>query len=809
MTQIPTFTISRRAVGLSTMLLILALSSAITPVASAQFQPDEALAAMLARRANRAVTVDPLTSAAIDVARHLYDLALELDPLDAELRRNALSLARLSDDDRARRAHVEAMVAADPADDVLRLERINDVLDRYQTAEQLSAAYDRLLDPANTGSLGPPVASRLAFDAAILRQRMDDPVGFAERLSRAVALDPSNKAAAATAAGYFRMQINDPFAQGELLVNLLMADPTDIVSQGALARHLLEHGAYRGAARLHRLVIETYRTARRFAPDDLMADLALAQWASGDDVGARSTIRTRQLEMNAMARMQASEQRPGMTIEERGAITTPLSLLLSTVQMAMRDAAGEPPDAERLKLLREQYETMARAAEPPPAALRAEAALELAWLMVWLGQDADGAEAMLRQAEALEPLTDAARGRFDGWIALRRGDVSAAAERLTPLAESDPAAAAGLGLALRHGEDALGAMRQFAFVVSRTPGSVLGVWARHQLASLMGSPVAPSDLASALERLASTIPGVIDRLPTEPGRLVSLRVEPLSAVIQPHEPIRVRVTITNTAPFSLGIGSNAPIRPTLVIEPRLYVAGVTMSTPPPPVVVEITRRLRLEPREALSFIVDLSQTSLGDIIGAVAIQGSGVELRGTLNYVLVDNNAIAPGVLGATARPAPLRVEGVRVTPEWLDDALASIAEPDTPDDLVLMSLLAESVTFGGTRQNEHVVARADRIVEELARSFVKLDAVSQAWLIGVLPAGARLEPVRQAAKGIDHDLVRIVYLLTNVTKRDDPMLEAALRSERPRQRDFAEKMLKLIEVHEAITRGGASTTPQ
>lgn len=792
------------ALHVACLVASMVLASGAASPCLAQFDTDKALAALLARRANQIVSVDPLTAAAIDVARHLYDLAMELDPLDTELRRNALNLARLSDDDAARRRLVESMVAAEPEDDVLRLERINDVLERYQTAESLSAAYDRLLEPATVSSLGSAVGSRIALDAAILRQRMEDPLGFADRLSQASALDPSNKAAAATAAGYFRMRIDDPFAQGELLVNLLLADPTDVVSQAAVARHLLEHGAYRGAARLHRLVAETFRTARRFPPDDLVADLALSQWASGDALAARTTIRTRQLELNALARARAAQERPDMSIEERGAVTTPLSLLLATVQMAMRDVAGEEPDVERLRLLRQQLENSTRLPEPPSAEARAEATLELAWLMLWLGRDAEAATALLQQAEALQPLNDAAKARFAGWIALRRGDAASAIEQLTPLAESDLAAAAGLGLALHAAQDDMGAMRHLASVAARSPGSVLGVWARRRLESIMAAPVAPSDLAAALERLAMSIPTVIDRLPTEPGRIVSLRIEPVETHILSYEPVRARITLTNTAPFALGIGADAPIKPTLIIEPRLFVAGANLPDPSP-VIVEVSRRLRLAPRESISFVVDLSQTSLGDALAGLAIQGAGVELRATLNYMLLENNAIAPGILGVTARPAPLRVEGVRITPEWLDDALASIAEPDSPQDVVRMALLAECVASPFARTNDAVTARADRIVEELAKSFVKLDSTAQAWVLGVLPRGDRLETVRQVARGVDNDLVRIAYLFSNVTRRDDPMLEAALRSDKPRQRAFAEAMAKLIEVHEAIRRGGAN----
>ena len=59
------------------------------------------------------------------------------------------------------------------------------------------------------------------------------------------------------AVGFFRMNVDDPYAEAELLTSLVLADPTVIEPQTLLAQLLLENRAYTGAARLYVMSINT------------------------------------------------------------------------------------------------------------------------------------------------------------------------------------------------------------------------------------------------------------------------------------------------------------------------------------------------------------------------------------------------------------------------------------------------------------------------------------------------------------------------------------------------------------------------
>ena len=159
------------------------------------------------------------------------------------------------------------------------------------------------------------------------------------------------------------------------------------------------------------------------------------------------------------------------------------------------------------------------------------------------------------------------------------------------------------------------------------------------------------------------------------------------------------------------------------------------------------------------------------------LSGAIVRVKAVLNLVATPLGVIRPGLLGSEDETPPFRVDGVRITQTWAQEAIASIIEPDVPRDLELMALLGHlatsTITDPGVGEDVRLVADAGPAVAE---AFAQLDGVSQAWLLGVLPVGEAMEPILVMARKSQEKLVRISYLLYRLSGLDDPMLAAAKR---------------------------------
>ena len=233
-------------------------------------------------------TLDP------DIPDEGYEAAMELARRTALLapdRRAAWDLAlvladQISSGNPAAAAAVRtealaALARIDPADDVVRLSRIGDAIDRHSTAEARVRAYETMLDAKHRASIGAPVASRLAYQLASLESRMGNTDLFARWLGDSVKTDPSYPAAAQSAAGFFRMRVNDPAADVELLSIALEANPRNLSTWSALITVLLDGGAFKGAERVARMAIAVADAERR--PEtvySMTGDLATALWCA-------------------------------------------------------------------------------------------------------------------------------------------------------------------------------------------------------------------------------------------------------------------------------------------------------------------------------------------------------------------------------------------------------------------------------------------------------------------------------------------------------------------------------------------------
>jgi hypothetical protein len=783
---------------------LLVLLGPSPPLAAAEMTPQQHLSGEFARAAAALVETQSLSIQALEGSILLATEAARLDPAPDRWRM-LLKLADLAEHDDLRSEALGQLVRLDPQDEVARLLYINDVIERYQTAGQRITVYTQLLSPNNRLALGPAVASRLSSDLAMLMDRCGDVDGFSQWLAEAVALDPSNRSAAATAAGFFRANVMDPFGEAELLTTLVMADPTAPEALVVLAELMLEHGAYAGADRLYRMVARSQEVLRQSPSEGMLADWAVAQWGRGDPEGALDTIQRRQRRVDELYRRQLWQQNQELTPLELARRHGPMSSTMSTVRAAIHERLADDRAAPTLAAALEAYgleiKKLEEAEDGDPAELVLRH-LEAALVALWLGGAVEDAAGHLGAAEALlgdDGLSPEAEARFEGWMALRQGDLNRAVELLGPVRDADSAATLGLALARREAGGLRDAARDLYAVYSRRPGSLMGVWAADVLAEMLGQRVGPSPTAARMETLIASIPSVVDRFPDEPTQAVSVRLTLPQTTFEPYEPVIVNIEITNNAPMPLAIDDGGPIRPQVAILCAVQMSRELGLTEVRPMIVDIDRRLRLDSRERLTVSVDLRRGALAPVLNGRPLRGATLTVTAIIGFRMTGENVFGPGVLGSEVDTRPIRVDGVRVTTGWIANAIDAILEPDSDRDLVTIALLSHVVPLMkqvraedplraleqfGNRQLE------DDATAVIAEAYAKLDPVSRAWLLAVMPRlSPPLAPVYAMAQKDEDKHVRLMYLLYCLTGPDDPMIDAAKRGSDHDIRAVAELM--------------------
>jgi len=773
----------------------------------------ESLATVFARRAAEAAGLEPITSVSLGLASELFRVADDLDPDQPEVLRGHLALANLAEDAPLRSQLLERLARLEPGDERIRLARINDVLTRYSSAEDLIAAYLIILKDENIRKLGGPVASRLATGLAVLYERQGDSDSYAQWISRASALDQSNKEAAALAAGYFQQHVDDPFGQAELLVNLLLADPMDLSTQAALGRHLLEHGAFTAAVRMYELAVNTQTSLGRLPSPDLLADLAIAEWASGNPDEAMTTIRRYQQVLDEAVRMRAWNENPELGPTERAALTATLPATLAVVHLALLEMQDQlAADAALVQLLTSITTSLEENQEIAPEERHA-ALLTQAWLASWFGHDPVAIQSFLDQAAGDTPVNDVARARFEGWIALRSNELDRADRLLSPIAEHDLPAMAALAL-VRVAQGEIGeASRLFNSIAARDPGSVLGVWAREHASSISDSSPAAPPFVAKMNELIDSIPAGIDRIPTDRQFGLSLRVEPVDQLYHAFDAVPVRLVVTNHTGLPIGISPEGPLRPNLILQPEISAPTEPRFNQAPPSVIDIGRRLRLRPREKLEVIIDLRRHAVGEFINASGTGGASVQIRGILNPFSASQQVIEAGPLGYVTRSRELRVDGVRVTPDWVNSISASLRDGGLigiSDLGLLLHAIHGTPRTDRPRVSPDTDIALTAAMAALLGRFDSLDAVVQAWIVATVPSGSEaLSPIIDRARAINSPLVHMSYLVNHLDGATDPLLEQALASSDPQVVMIADLLKQMLEQQAAVEEMRGQQTQQ
>jgi hypothetical protein len=735
--------------------------------------PDEGFESVM-ELARRTAALQPDRRAGWDLALVLADQISTGKPeTAAAVRREALAnLARI-----------------DPADDVVRLSRIGDVIDSHPTADARVRAYETILDARNRQAIGAPVASRLAYQLASLESRIGNTELFARWLGDAVKTDPSYPAAAQAAAGFFRMRVSDPAADVELLSIALEANPRDLGTWSALITVLLDGAAFKGAERVARLAIAVADGERR--PETVYSftgDLATALWGTGQREAALRQLDLRMGSLTEEYRRAVAYRDPSITLERLNREYPPLPSTLAIAMLGLRQATGNTSEVASLidRAIRGSDAEIRRAERrgEPDAAIGA-LELQKATTVLLFGTDVSGAPAMLDAAAKRGVVVGTAKVRFDAMLAWRQGKLDEAIAALEPIRDQDPLARFVYGSALLEKKRTQEGAQELRALAQEAVGTSIGLLALDRLAQALGQEALQTsqlskeigDRADALEAaLARSLPTTLDRLVESPMRALVVDLKTNASTVGPYEPLSFSMRLRNSSQLPLAIGPDCPISGKIMLRTLVSRAGQTSTPDLPPQPLLIDRRLRLMPGEELKVDIDAELTTVGLFLNLAPLEAH------ALNVGVVTNPApsmgnMAPGFLGTVTNAPPLMSKGVAVTEAWIRESMEMSKAPTTADALIRMALVAHACARPESMP-ESMRGEIGAIWNAVAESWKALPARARAWVLAVLPRDTpAMAPLLDAARADQSPEVLTTWLLSRVVDPTDPMLDVGRRS--------------------------------
>lgn len=724
------------------------------------------------------------------VAALVLESASNLRPEDPEILRHLVEAwHNAGDRDRSIDA-TRRLVRLDPADTVALLRLVSARVRELQNAEDRQRAYDRLL-AEGADALDPSVRSRLALDSALLAREAGEEDRFVDRLSLATRLDPTNKSAAALASMYTLSRVADPMSRVEMLANVVLADPLDGAAHHQLAEELLTHGAHDGARRFFRHARRLYLDSGDLAAaDTIRGQILLTGWA----IEGAGPMLDNLIELESVLRNQVRKEREAATKagEDPESVTPYRPDRISlTLRLAIASALGDTEEAaETLEQIEaevvarlESLQSPADGSEPDPAYIRSELRREVRltlWSRLWTGVGLEEA------AETIASLEERAiEGEpvefFRGLLAAQLGDREEAERLLTPLAESDSRARVGLAIAAERVGDRDTAMYRLARLALDEPGTMLGVWARERLQTLLGRPVVMSATARSLEAYAASLPDTIDTMVREPRTLLDIHAAQPRENLRPFDPVLVELTLRNVGPTPLALGDSAPIATSVLVAPRVTIGVRDAAEQLLPEIVSLNRRLRLAPGEAVRITARADLGRLGQINDRAALTSALFRFRVTQNFVIGPEGEHAAGARSVTAETGVARRTPIALPTGGIFN-LPNLVRESSGRRLAESAMLAFNLMFVRQAQpnNENVRALITATAQAFADRLAAADRFERAMLVRLLP---RVEAFTELADTIaklrdDADrVVRLTYLFNRVESGDDPIFEKSEHS--------------------------------
>ncbi|MEM8756422.1 MAG: hypothetical protein AAGF47_01400 [Planctomycetota bacterium] len=807
----------------------------LAPAAASQL--DEAQRSFIGRQLTRAALIDyrlqadPGTDDAALAAEFLA-MASGLRPDDPHVLRFLIQARRQAGDDAGVIDATRTLLTLDPDDDVALLRLIAWQISQRETVESRLDGYAFWLDGRGAAELAdrPAVLSRLALDAALLEREIGNERGFVQRLDHAARLDETNKEAALLVATYFADRSDDPIGRLELAINVLLADPLDPNLHLAISDQLVQLEAFEQAARFHRNGTLLAASLGAREQSALVAETTAFDWYV---VGPEGLLEA--FEASLASRREAAElaiQRRLELGEATDDLPSPEDIRLSidreryrlfaavalddrvAAERAIRDlqATVEPAIdriADEITLLRPEQERTRLAYVSRAIELAAD--VIIARLLADVDVRLAGSALRELQSRFQNELGDQV-GPIAAMLVLRQGTPEEAERAFEPWQDRSALGAIGSAIAARERGDTSRAIELFEVAARRVPLTPAGAFGRYMAEQLSGGPLPRPAASEEASAIAAGVPAWVDTAAARPREITRLSARLADRAIDAFDEAEVIIEIRNLLPRALGMGDDRPVRSRFAFTPSIAVAAHPLPGDNTPEVVDLHRRLRLEPGEAIR----LSVWPTPGVSGWVQEVKGGH--RQTARWNAIQGFVAGQGVpfaAGPLSRSSETDLLSRRPSSAVRDDSQDLIRNADVATVSRLIDLLPvyraamlDRDRPGGTLNDGDTEA----IARSLAARLGELDAESRIAIAVTMPSAV----IRRAMQPLDDALfaetdpgVLKAVLLTRVTTADHPVLGRAMQSTDPSLVKVAELLAaRLARAEAGAGRGVAFLAP-
>ncbi len=746
---------------------------------------------------------DPIPEQAVQ-GMVLLQHAHRLDPENAETCRLLIEAAELAGDSAAVRSALKQYVKLRPDDDVAQLKLIEQLVTDQQTLDKRMAMLARLLDSPGSDRFSDALRSRLAFRLALMHQEQGGFEAYRKRLKQALSLDSTNKAAAYQAYSELVDRGGSIQQIAAALFTLFNADPADPYTHAMLGDMLLGCGQYQAALDWYESAGKIAEANRTGLSPQVAQSMILAMWGAGQTDRALSFLEymtgvtpegpsaepTDASDEDQLSGPRIEATRGGDQTEGNGSMQAAedvepalIPFELQAIHTVLLDHAAQAERAERAagKLVDQLRQAIEDGDD------KTTWQINLAWTCLLLNRHLDIA------GQTVEDLLAEPGGKEDpvvrslvGWLKLRRGESDAAREHLAELAEDDPFSRLGLCLIEDDAMEPEQRVRLLNAVVNDTPATLVGLIALDRLRTLQNQPTWRKDYRR-VAGLFEQIPETLRRIAEEPFSYVLLNVTmPARRQYGYLQPIDVELELRNVSRVPLGVGPNSTLPARLMV----FASATALDSQPlpgiAPIVVDLHRRLRLEPNESLRVPMRLDGGYLGVLLDMQSTRTLRISALFMLNPALGPTGGFTPGVLGMRRSLRGIVRDPLRVDVEEIDARLAAFAGPDSLEHLGVMSFLLH---FSAVVPDEQI-EKSQAIVSAVVQQFRIMPQMRRAWLIAQLPSSEnthqRYMSFLNKAVADGSELVQMLLISRLITEPDSSLMNAAMRSDNPSVREFA-----------------------
>jgi hypothetical protein len=271
---------------------------------------------------------------------------------------------------------------------------------------------------------------------------------------------------------------------------------------------------------------------------------------------------------------------------------------------------------------------------------------DLAFFELYFGNDPAQAQKWIDALEKIPPSDETTMPRLKGWMQLVKGNAEEARKHLEPIANKDPVAAAGL---VRLDADKKTGDAEAVRLLSENRGGMVAalLWGEFKARGVR-APQPAGDVAKAVRAQLTAFPAGILEILTQPQNFYAVRIDPARVAHGYREPMYVRITIQNSSPYDLTLGSDGVIRQDLLFGARAS-SGQNQRDMPGLAFDRITGPLVIKPNKTVSGqFIRLDQGPLLQLLDAAP--GATIEVAGyAITNPTVNGQSIEVGPAGLRA----------------------------------------------------------------------------------------------------------------------------------------------------------------